>query len=60
MVKRQFFTYMDNCYDEYLVTKCPIHKDIYIGSLNCMKCKNFIKYHERSTDDFTDYVMCKK
>ena len=22
--------------------------------------KNFIKYHERSTDDFNDYVICRR
>jgi len=61
MIKRYFYPAMDKCYDEYLVTKCPIYKDIYIGGLECHKCPNFFKIHEKYDDeDHTDYVICRR
>lgn len=61
MIKREFYPAMDECYDEYLVTKCPLHPGIFIGSLDCSKCDNFVKLHEKFDDeDHTDYVICRK
>lgn len=63
-VKRRFFCGEDNFYEEYLLTKCPIYKDIYIGGLGCLKCSRFVKLHEKydgvKDGDYSDYVICKK
>ena len=61
-VKRQFFVGEDQCYEEFLLTKCPIYENIYIGSLDCMKCSRFRRLHEKydKDGDFTDYVICSK
>ena len=61
-VKRRFFCGEDSCYKEYLLTKCPIFKDIYIGGLNCLKCPQFIKLREKyeGDGDYNDYVICRK
>ena len=48
-IKRRFFCGEDGYYEEYLLTKCPIYKDIYIGGLNCLKCSRFIKLHACSS-----------
>lgn len=60
-IKRRFFTGEDSCYEEYLLTKCPVYKDIFIGGMKCLKCPRFIKLHEMydGDDDYEDYVICK-
>ena len=61
-IKRHFFVGEDGCYEEYLLTKCPIHPDIFIGGLACMKCDRFVRLHEMydKDGDMTDYVICTK
>ena len=58
MITRDYYTALDNNYEEYCTTKCPIHKNIYIGSLDCHKCKSFIS--EEHKEGFHYMIKCRK
>ena len=58
VIQRKGYFALDECYDEYCLTMCPIKKGIYIGSMICHACENFIK--EERNMNLSCIVECKE
>lgn len=57
MKQRTGYFSMDDCFELYCVTKCPLKPDVYVGSVECHKCENFILEKEESSKTT---INCKK
>jgi hypothetical protein len=57
MVDRKGYFSHDAYFDEYCTTRCPRYKDVWIGSLDCKKCKDYIS--EVNGDGSSVVIRCK-
>lgn len=57
MKQRTGYFVQDDCFELYCVTKCPLKPDVYVGSVECHKCENFISEKEEHSKTT---INCKK
>ena len=57
MTNRKGWFVLDECFDEICTSKCSKYPSIYVGSLDCHKCKEFVK-EERGVG-FEATITCK-